>query len=325
MPTRDRRRPPASWLVWGFIALLGFFGVAFVLSGVASGDPESGYGLRAETMLPSELSVRPNDLTCPDEQALSPVDFLDAGPLAKSLPVYDGDLIAVRILALPTGAAAEEISFSANWPASVVGDTQPGCVFIVDDGSNPAVVDWEENPEVGTRFVLSNTTPGVPTEIEIWLTADDPTQGTTFQTALFPDVRGDDIVLDPLGGRVDIDRRPGSIPTLAVVAEPVDADGGLFELTATVSNQSPRTRSLDVLLRLDAPGSPMWTVTDQTPDVQSCRPGSTLECSLGDLASGQEATISALVQLAPGWAPLAGMRAVSKTVKHSFRIRSCGV
>lgn len=266
------------------------------------GSTDVGYRLRAETLVPTQLSVRPGDVECPEGAGNSPVATLDTGALADALPVYDGDLILVRVLVVNDRTSDAPIRFAARWPDSVVGGAPPACVFVVSDEPEPATLEWTEI-NGGIDISVEDAPVGESTELEIWLTAQDPDPGATFRTTITPDDAGDEIVVDPLGGRVTIDRRPGAPAVVSVAADAIDSAGRTFEVTATVSNATPRTRSLDVVLRLDTGGDPAWAVSE--PAEESCVTGTTVECSLGDLAAGDVVEISATFTHDSDWEPAA--------------------
>lgn len=277
---------------------------AVVVVRATGGGAEVGFRIRAETMIPAELSVRPDDTSCPTGAAQSPVEYLETGALANSLPVYDGDLIAVRILVIPTGPPVEQLEFTTAWPSAVVGGEPPVCVFLLD-GSNASGLSWDAEPGGETTFRITGATSEQPTEIEVWLTASAPTNGSTFRTIFTSDIAGDEIVVDPLGGRITVDRRPGSVPAVSLVAAPVDVGSGRFEVVATVSNPTDRTRSTDVLARVDVAGDPSWQVEAISREGVECRVGSALECPIGDLSDGDVVEIRASFLVQPGWKPSA--------------------
>ncbi len=281
------------------VALIVIAGLAFW----ARDGAEMGYRLRAETLVPTQLSVRPDDVDCPSDHSASPVEHLDAGALADALPLYDGDLIVVRVLVIPTVERDGSIDFAARWPEAVVGDGGPTCVFIVGDPSDTTQVDWL-NVDGGIDVSVSDAAVGASTELEVWLVADNPDTGATFRTTIIPDGPTDDVVIDPLGGRVNVDRRPGSQPAVSVVAQPVDGEDRTFEVMASVSNPTARSRSLDVVLGLTTDGEPDWTVASTSNDV-TCRDGRSVECSLGDIAAGDVVEVTAVFTQNPSWEPAA--------------------
>lgn len=264
---------------------------------------EVGFRLRADTLVPTQLSVRPDDVECPDGNGASPIPVLETGALADALPIYDGDLIVVRLVVLPSQLGDEPIRFAATWPEAVVGDAPPVCVFVNGATPGAARIDWEP-VDGGIEVAVTDAPENRTTEVEVWLVAADPDSGSTFRTTIVAEEQDDDVVIDPLGGRVAIDRRPGSVPLVSVVAAPLDTAGRAFEVEATISNATPRTRSLDVLLGLDTAGVPTWSVAESN-GPEACTAGRTLECSVGDLAAGDTVTISATFQLDDDWSPAA--------------------
>jgi len=265
---------------------------------------EAGYRIRAETLVPAQLSVRPDDVACPDGAAPSPIEHLGTGVLADTLPVYDGDLVVVRMVVGRSDDVDSPIRFAARWPTSVVGSEPPACVFVV--GPDPAAsseFEWEP-ASGGIEASVAPGRAGTSTEVEVWLVADDPDPGATFRTTIVPEDSGDEVVVDPVGGRVTVDRRPGSAPDVSVVAEPLEPGGRDFRVVATVSNSTPRTRALDVMLRLETTGSQQWMV--ESPDLDdSCFTGNDVECSLGDLAAGEVVDVVATFTQPESWAPSA--------------------
>lgn len=270
------------------------------LISLASGADDPGYRLRAETLLPTDLSVHPDDVACPEQQGPSPVEYVETGALANTLPVYNGDLIAARVLAIPDASSAT-VRFTATWPTTVVGEEQPSCIFVVGDGTDPARLSWEENGPASTAVELTNVS-SAGTEVEFWLWADDPDAGTTFRTTIDPELSGDDIVINPAEGRVGMGRRRTSTPEVEVAAERAADSDRHIDVRATVTNPTPKSRALDVELRLDSPDG-NWV--PESGGGGECRGGASLVCPLGDLADDAVVEIAATLELEESWQPAA--------------------
>jgi len=289
---RSRRR-------WWWIVVVELVVVAAIAAVVLTrGDVSAGYQLRAETLVPAELSVRPDGLECPDATGLSPIEFRGASALADTLPLYDGDIVVVRVRVIPNGPAADPLEFSAEWPRSAVADSGPLCAFVLGSDSS-ASVQWQPDGNGGADFELKGAPSGTATEIEVWLVADAPVPRSSFRTSISTPYTGDDVVIEPVGGRVQVESRSSSRPVLEV--EATEAGDGWFEVVAEVTNEAPTTRALDLLLRLAAPGDPTWTTSSGECDVN----GEQLECAVGDLAHGESVRIVAQFQTRDGWTPQA--------------------
>lgn len=288
------------WLIGGVLALQIIIVVAIAAVMLMRGDVSSGLQLRAETLVPGEMSVRPSALTCPADSSPSPVSFRDVSALADSLPLYDGDLIVVRVRAIPTGAASEAVEFSAQWPSTVIGSAGPICAYVLGPDET-AKVEWGSGASGGTDFRLTGVQPGRATEVEVWLVADEPVPRSAFRTSITTAYRDDDVVIDPVGGRVQVEARASSVPQLDVEATRLDEQR--FAVVAEISNPTPTTRSLDLELRLGASGDPTWTIADPSSPCETR--GEVLECSIGDLNAGASASIEAEFRSREGWTPTA--------------------
>ncbi|HUF97850.1 MAG TPA: hypothetical protein VMM60_06945 [Ilumatobacter sp.] len=264
--------------------------------------PQEGFRLRAQTMIPEAIYL-PSDEPCPTEPATSPFDFQSDGALVDQLRVYEGELIAVRVTVAPyLGPAPEQVDFTARWPDSVVDEDSPSCAYVISDvePSNEderPVLEWSRTGTASADFSVRNVRNWSPTVIEMWLRARAPLPGAALHTDLGTPSTGDRVVVEPLGGRIALDRRPGVAADVNLVAASDDIVEDAVEAIAVVSNSTERERAFDVQLTVDSPsGRLSWSVPD-VPDGVDCASGEQLSCQLGLIGPGEviEIPFSAVV------------------------------
>lgn len=182
------------------VLVLAFAVVRLMASG---NDPES-FGLRADTMVLVDGPIAAEVPSCPDRPSESPIEYSETSALADELQVFDGELIAVRLVLSPRDQnAPDALTFDATWP-NTVNDDSPMCVFLIPNGSE-TTLESEPKASGGASFTVVDPSADGPTTIEVWLEAEDPVSGVPFSTDLSSE--SNDIIVDPLGGRLVVDVR----------------------------------------------------------------------------------------------------------------------
>lgn len=286
------------------VAIMAIVGTALLAFTLTSGDAESvSYRLRAETMIPLDGSVDAGSVDCPVGSTSSPLAFNPTGVLAEELPLYEDELIAVRVvLSRFKGSLPESVSFDARWPETVVAGS-PTCAFLVSESPGAsATLSWE-SIEGGATFTIEDSESLSTATVEIWLTSAEPVPQTAFWTTLTTPETGDNVVIDPLGGRVTVDERSGNSAQLVLEHVGPSVEDGKFEVMATVSNpdQGSSSRVLDAKLSVEA-SEVTWMLASAIDSVE-CETGAAFVCSVGDLLPGEEIVVVAVGSVPDGWRP----------------------
>jgi hypothetical protein len=280
----DNSGRTARWTLIAIAAVVAIGTIGALVTIVLRSPPTEGYRLRSQTMIP--VTVNEADSTsCPESPSATPLDYSNESSLAGTLSLYEGEIVAVRVVVSPfNGPVPDTVSFSARWPASVVSTAGPTCVFVLaDDTGTAPTLTWDATDEGEANFELESPRRFGDTTLEIWLEANEPPVGGTMFTELTTDQVGDEFVVDQLSGRVSIDRRPGALPDVAVVADTDNQTDTDLPFVATITNPDAQARSFDVRLSFE-PTLPGVTIRpDTVPDGVACTEESPVTCSLGTL------------------------------------------
>jgi hypothetical protein len=287
------RRGRWRWLWYLGVIIVNVVILVLIVAVFRSSGDGTSFRLRVRTMLPEQVSVRPDTVRCPARPSESPIAFDEASLLADVLPLYDGDLIAVRFsIDSRESALPDTVGIESTWPAEVVGEAGPMCAFVVGESAE-ASLSWDVLESGAARFELGELTRAGPTTVEVWLVADDPSNRATFASFVTPDIVSDAVVVDPLGGRLQVERRRSSTPVIDLEVVASDPASDTHSVVAIVTNPSASTRALDVRFRLEASGPVSWQSQDTNLTSVRCTGGPTLDCDLGDLADDEVIEISA--------------------------------
>lgn len=262
-----------------------------------------GFRLKAETMVARDGPVLVDDLQCPADIGASPVEYSDTGVLMRELAVYEGELVSVRIELTPyDGPIPALVSFDALWPAGAVDGSGPRCAFLVPpaDGSTPRL-DWQTEPD-GAHFEVHDASPNSATIVEVWLRAGVPEPGTQFRTELESALVGDQFVIEPLGGGVLIEPRPGVAVDLSLEAAEASIDGRSFDIMLVLANPRASGNVADLSSTLSTVLGTTWTIGD-IDDGLDCTADGSVRCTAESIGPGGRLTAQLTAELPPGWSP----------------------
>ena len=284
------------------VLLVAVIGVLYVVNAASSGE-SGGFRLRAETMLPENAPIWPDDVRCPDRQATSPVEFSAASALAYELPVYESELLFSRIILSPSrGPIPRRVTFEASWPADSVAADSPICAFLVADGAGASPgLTWRRVGSSTAEFVIDEPRPDGVTTIEVWLEARRPASGSVFGATLSAPEAGNDIVLEPLGGRVNIEARPGATVSAVMSSELQRVVGRNVQITLELPNPDPDGIALDTEFEVSAGPGLAWTV--DAASAATCTTSSIVRCVVGDIQGGDSVTVMLEALLPSDWEP----------------------
>lgn len=274
----------------------------YVVNAVSGGETE-GFRLRADTMVPENGPIWPEDVRCPDRQATSPVEFSPASALAYELRVYDTELLFSQITLAPyQGAVPDQVTFQATWPEDSVAADSPLCAFLLADDVGTPSLSWRRISARTAEFVVENPRPHGPTTVEVWLQAVRPTSESAFGASLSTTAVSDSIVVEPLGGRISIDARP-SATISAQLSTPVDrVDGRNVRVQVALPNPTADTIALSTEVEVSAGAGVTWSVSDESNGV-TCATSSVARCQVGDIRGGESLTLVLDAVLPSDWEP----------------------
>lgn len=298
MSGEPRPRRPSRRIA--LITLSGALGViaALTLIAVAFQEPiREGYAITAQTMIP--LEVNPTESTsCPAAGSSSPLAYQPDGALAQEVELYEGEILATRLEVAPFGGPMpRQVEFAASWPTTVVTESSPVCVFVVGDGgspsqSGPSVVEWTSTGAATVEFSVENALLYTPTVIEVWLEAIDLPSASTFRTSLSIDDAGDQFVVDPIGGQIRAERRPGIAGGVALETPTVELSADAeIPVRVSVSNPADVDWVFDARLVVTSNSTDTKLLPEATPNDVICSGGAVLTCEIGDVAPGEGLTI----------------------------------
>jgi hypothetical protein len=283
-------------------------------------DPE-GFRLSAQTMVPDHGPIWETEVSCPNDQAPAPVTFSNASALADEIAVYESELVFARIVVTPNnGRVPERVTFDAEWPETAVSASDPLCAFVVADDVGTPGLTWRRTGDRSAEFVVDNPRPYGPTTIEVWLRAAEPSPNSVFSTTLSTSAISDSVVIDRIGGRINIDSRPSTVVTAELTSPMTNVEGNRVEVDVDVPNPLIDTLALDTTVEIEAGDEVRWELLDAS-DSASCALAESAICTFDSIPGGTTASVRLTAILPPDWSPAAV--ADCRTIDGRLRIGLC--